>query len=280
MGGFFLATLLLSAVVGWDILIGDFVTTMNPMTMEWCLLKRLLILNSIMLIAGAALAQGNPPGNLTVRSNPPGADVRAEGEASANGITPVTFQYSLIGTYDLRISKRGYETYKTKVGLDPSKETVVDIRLTPKTRFKAAARSLFIPGWGQRYADQKTKGFLFPLMAAGAITAFVVTDHDFQNKFDRFETLGVTYDSAQKAGASNDVMRGHYNALNDAQKRAYDAENSRRVAAGAVIAVWGLSVLDALLFTPEERATFSVKSIAIVPEASVNSFGLRLSKSF
>jgi hypothetical protein len=250
------------------------------MTMEWCLLKRLLILTSILLIAGAAMGQGNPPGNLTVRSNPPGADVRAEGEASAQGITPVTFQYSLIGTYDLRISKRGYETYKTKVALDPSKETMVDIRLTPKTRFKAAARSLFIPGWGQRYADQKTKGFLFPLMAAGAITAFVITDHDFQNKFDRFESLEKTYDSAKASGAGNDVMLGHYNRLYDAQKRAYDAENSRRIAVGSVIAVWGLSVLDALLFTPEERATFSVKSVAIIPEATPKSFGLRLSKSF
>lgn len=242
--------------------------------------RRILTSVTTLFLAAGVLAQGNPPGNLTVRSNPPGADVRADGEASAAGITPVTFQYPLIGQYDLRISKHGYETYKTKVALDPSKETVVDIRLSPKTRFKAAARSLFIPGWGQRYADQKTKGFLFQMMAAGAITAFVITDHDFNNKFDRFEALEKTYDSAKASGAGNDVMLRHYNALYDAQQRAYDAENSRRISIGAVVAVWGLGVIDALLFTPEERATFNVKSVAITPQAGPQSFGLKLSKSF
>jgi hypothetical protein len=231
-------------------------------------------------MSGIAAAQANPPGNLTVRSNPPGADVRVDGEASAAGITPVTFKYSLIGSYDLRIAKHGYETYKTKIALDPAKETVVDIRLSPKTRFKAAARSLFIPGWGQRYAEQKSKGFLLHLMAAGAVTAFVVTDHDFNKKFDRFDGLQVAFDSALAAGAGNEEMAGRYNTLFDAQKKAYDAENNRRLAIGSMIAVWGLGVLDALLFTPEERATFTIKSVAIEPQAGPSSFGIRLSKSF
>jgi hypothetical protein len=249
------------------------------MTREWYLFRSAVILAVLVALATVVGAQTSPPGNLTVRSNPPGADVRVDGEASAAGITPVTFNYPLIGPYDLRISKYGYETYKTRMALDPAKEMVVDIRLSPKTRFKAAARSVFIPGWGQRYAEQKTKGFFLHLLAAGSVTAFLITDHDFNTKFDRFDVLRAEYDSA-KATESNEKMQIRYNLLYDAQKRAYDAENARRISIGSLIAVWGLGVLDALLFTPEERASFSVKGIAFEPQAGPGVVGLRLSKSF
>jgi hypothetical protein len=235
----------------------------------------------MLALSTSLAAQTNQPGNLTVRSNPPGADVLVAGEASATGITPVTFQYPLIGPYDLKIKKSGYETYKTRMVLDPAKQMVVDIKLSPKTRFKAAARSLFIPGWGQRYAEQRTKGFLLHLMAAGAVTAFIVTDHDFNKKFDRYETLIHEFDSAKTAGESNDLMQNRLTALNSAQKRAYDAENARRISIGSVVAVWGLGVLDALLFTPEERATFSVKGVAIAPITDAHTpLGIRLTRSF
>ncbi len=240
-----------------------------------------MILVIMVVLATVVGAQTSPPGNLTVHSNPPGADVRVDGEASAAGITPVTFKYPLIGLYNLRISKHGYETYKTKMALDPSKEMLVDIRLSPKTKFKAAARSVFIPGWGQRYAEQKTKGFFLHLLAAGSVTAFVITNNDFTVKFDRFNVLTSEYDSAKTANnAGPDAIRLRLDALYDAQKKAYDAENARRISIGSVIAVWGLGVLDALLFTPEEKATFSVKGIAFEPQASPGMVGLQLSKSF
>ncbi|MBI5267332.1 MAG: PEGA domain-containing protein [candidate division Zixibacteria bacterium] len=234
----------------------------------------------ILFIAAGVTAQTSPAGNLTVRSNPPGADVLVRGEASATGITPVTFQYPLVGSYELKIQKHGFETYKTRMALDPAKQMVVDVRLSPKTRFKAAARSVFIPGWGQRYSEQKTKGFLLQLMAAGAVTAFLVTDHDFNNKFDRFESLQAEYDSALTAGAGYGEMQSRWNGLYDAQKKAYDAENARRISIGSVVAVWTIGVLDALLFTPEEKATFSVKGVALEPASGSKTFGLRLTKSF
>lgn len=244
-------------------------------------LKSVIVITVGLLSLAAGLgAQSSPPGNLTVRSNPPGADVLVRGEASATGITPVTFQYPLIGAYELKIQKHGFETYRTRMALDPAKQMVVDVRLSPKTRFKAAARSVFVPGWGQRYAEQKTKGFLLHLMAAGAVTAFVVTDHNFNDKFDRFETLQTQYDSALIAHAPNDEMQSRLSALNDAQKKAYDAENARRISIGSVAAVWAIGVLDAILFTPEEKATFSVKGVALEPAVDTKSFGLRLTKSF
>jgi len=243
------------------------------------LFKSAVILAIVAVFATVGEAQTSSSGNLTVRSNPTGADVRVDGEASAAGITPVTFNYPLIGQYDLRISKYGYETYKTRVALDPAKGMVVDIRLSPKTRFKAAARSVFIPGWGQRYAEQKTKGFFLHLLAAGSVAAFVITDHDFNRKFDRFEILRAEYDSA-KSVESPEQMQVRFDLLYDAQKKAYDAENTRRISIGSVIAVWGIGVLDALLFTPEERASFSVKGVAIEPQTGSGALGLRLSKSF
>lgn len=244
------------------------------------MIKSVMMVSAALVLSAGLAAQTVPPGNLTVRSNPPGADVLVQGEASATGITPVTFQYPLIGSYDLKIKKHGYETYKTRMVLDPAKQMVVDIKLSSKTKFKAAARSLFIPGWGQRYAEQSTKGFMLHCLAAGSMTAYLITNHDFNTKFDRFETLRSEYDSALTAGAGNDDLQTRWGNLYAAQKKAYDAENARRISIGSVIAVWGLGVLDALLFTPEERATFSVKGISFEPTADGKSLGLRLTKSF
>jgi hypothetical protein len=263
-----------------DILIGALKVRFKHLTRETRLKRIVAITVGLLSMAVGVSAQSGPSGNLTVRSNPPGADVLVRGEASATGITPVTFLYPLIGSYELKIQKHGFETYRTRMALDPAKQMVVDVRLSPKTRFKAAARSIFVPGWGQRYAEQKTKGFLLHLMAVGAVTAFVITDHSFNDKVDRFETLQTQFDSALTAGAGNEEMQSRWSGLYDAQKKAYDAENARRISIGSVAAVWALGVLDAIFFTPEEKATFSVKGVALEPAVDTKSFGLRLTKSF
>ena len=111
----------------------------------------------------------------------------------------------------------------------------MDIRLSPKPRLKATVRSLFIPGWGQRYNDQKAKGYLLNALAIGAVLAY--------------------WD-------------------------AYDTHDARRVAIGAVIAVWGVNLLDILFFYSEQRATVSIKGLAVYPTADPNWVGLTLSKRF
>lgn len=213
-------------------------------------------------------------------TTPPGAQVALKGEASVSGLSPVTFSYSLTGEYSLIVKKYGYEDYKTRLALDPAHPQQISVELSPKTGFKAALRSMIIPGWGQRYEDRKTKGFMFSVLFVGAGLVLLDNQNKFQDREDAYLTRLAEYDAALNGGASIDELTGYHAALVDAQHRAYDAEDNRRIAAGVVAGIWGLNVLDAILFAPRERATFSIKGIAMTPSADAQGVRLTLSRAF
>lgn len=240
------------------------------------ILATVLIFISLPLILNA---QGIQTGSLTVRSIPEGALITLTGEVVVSGVSPATFNHVLIGDYRLELKKYGYENYKTHVVLDPNKNTQVDINLSPKTRFKAMARSLFIPGWGQRYTDQKTKGFLFTTLAVGSVVAYLIADDDFDDKKQIYDDKLREYDITKSSGTYEDLVKIH-GELVEAQEDAYDAEDIRRVTIGAVIGVWGLNLLDALFLFPEERGTFSVKGLTIAPDVSPVNTGVTISMDF
>ncbi len=224
-------------------------------------------------------AQGSASGDVTVRSTPEGAHVTISGDVVVSGVTPARFRHLLIGDYKLVLKKSGYESYSTRVALDPTKQIEIDIRLSPKTRLKATVRSFFIPGWGQKYTDQKTKGYLIGALAIGSVLAYLAADDEFDYRYDLFLEKRDLFDSLRTAGNIDDLRRLKPE-LDKVQDDAYDAENVRRAAIGAVIAVWGINLLDILFFYPEQRATFSIKGLAISPTADPNRVGLTISRRF
>ncbi len=227
----------------------------------------------------SAAAQSEAAKGLVVRSYPEGAQVTLTGEVTVSGITPATFEHTLVGDYKLELRKYGYERYRTRVTLDPTKMTEMSVRLSPKTRYKAAGRSVIIPGWGQRYTDQKTKGFLFTALAVGSVAAYLIADREFDDKREVLDDRLRQYDRAYQSGTYDEVVR-LYDELDAAQGEAYDAENIRRITMGAVIGVWCLNLLDALFFFPEERTTFSVKGLAVGSAAQPGEVGLSISMGF
>ena len=225
-------------------------------------------------------AQDTVEAGLIVRSAPEGAEVVLKGDAVVAGVTPTFFRQGLVGEYRVEIKKHGYEKYSTKVVLDPSRQMEVSVSLSRKTGFKAALRSLVIPGWGQRYGDQNTKGVLFHLMAAGSVAAFLIADQDFNDKYDLFTEEEAAFDSVRAAGGSYQDMQRAHRELVQAQQRAYDAENTRRITIGVAAGVWALNLIDALFFFPDEGGTFSVKGLTVTPTADPGSVGLTLTHSF
>jgi hypothetical protein len=244
------------------------------------LLKRILTTWAGLVLLTVAVSAQTQTGGLTVRSQPPGAEVVLKGDAVVAGVTPTTFQQQLSGEYRLTIKKYGYEKYKTTVVLDPSNALALDIKLTQKSRIKAAARSLFIPGWGQRYSDQKTKSFIFNFLACGAVATFFLVDDEFQYRNDLLKQQRRLYDSSVSAGVDYSQLQSIQSELNKKQKKAYDAENVRRAAIGAVIGVWGMNVLDALFFFPDDHATFSVGGLSLRPDTRSGRIGLTLAGRF
>ena len=244
-------------------------------------MKRILItVAGFCITVMLASHRANAVEGLTVVTTPPGAEVVLKGEATVSGQPPVTFTYLLAGEYSLVVKKFGYEEYRTRLLLNPAQPQQISVELSPKTGVKAAFRSMIIPGWGQRYANRKTTGFVFSLLFVGAGIAFLDCESEFQDREDIYQARLDEYDSALRRGTTIDELSQSHSALVDAQQDAYNAEDDRRIAAGIVAGIWGLNVLDALLFTPQERATFSIKGIAVAPSADADGFRLTLSRAF
>lgn len=246
-------------------------------------LKRISLLLAFISIFILSLsiqtAQAQYAGGLSIVTIPDGALVTVKGDVTVSGVTPTKFSHTLIGLYKITIERYGYESYNTQIIIDPSKVMELNIELTPKTRFKSAVRSLVIPGWGQRYSKQKTRGLVYTMVAAASILGYFKADDDFDTKYNRFISLKSEYENIQTSG-SQSQLEELLPRLTDAQDRAYDAENLRRTVIGSVIAVWSLSVIDALFFFPEEKGTFKVKNITLTPEANKQNIGLNLSYHF
>jgi hypothetical protein len=190
-------------------------------------------------------------GNLTVNSTPPGTTVRLEGEYELSGVTPVTFNQSLFGTYKLTAMRGGYENYSTILTLTGNEPLQVDVRLIPKTRFKAAFRSLLVPGWGQMYTGQKTRGSVYTVGAVLSLIGLALAENDFRDKKDTYNDVLHEFNEARRV-EDKKLIRPR---LEDAQQDAYDSESTRRFALGAVAFVWVLNVVDAAVFFPDARYT-------------------------
>lgn len=225
------------------------------------------------------MAQGDSDPGVIVRTSPPGCQVTLLGEAKVCGVAPAHFRQPLIGDYILKIERPGWETYTRRLVLDPTKQISVDVDLSQKTRFKAAARSFFIPGWGQWYADEPAKAGLFAgLMAASGI-AYLVADNRFDDRNEEFRDLQRRYDALPE-GAPEAERDQLWNRLVEAQAEASDAEDVRRVTIGSAVAVWALNMVDVLFFFPEREGTFSIKGVAVTPGPVEDGFGVTLSSNF
>lgn len=199
-----------------------------------------------------------------IETNPPGAEVNLIGTVTVTGLSPVSFNLGLEGNYQLQVKKYGYETHKSSVYIQAGRAVNLMVNLRPKTRLKAAARSLIIPGWGQSYSAQKTKGLLFGLAAATGIASFLITDSDFDNKNAEYDNLLIDYNKATTFSEKERL----YPLVRDAKKKAYDMETRRRIAIGATVAVWSLNVLDVLLFFPEAGGSMIVNGLSVKPDIS------------
>lgn len=243
-------------------------------------LKRILAIVAVLsAVPCVSWSQGAFSADLTVNSTPPGARVTLEGEARVAGITPARFRQLLIGNYEVIVKSQGYETYRTKISVDPTRPMEVNVTLAPKTRFKAAARSLFIPGWGQRYAGQKFKGYAFTVLAAASIAAYFITDHEFDMRYDRYTAAKNEYDSLLHHG-NIAQLESSYSNLKQTQHDAWNAENLRRISIGTAIGTWGLGFIDALFFFPNNRSSVFVKGLTVAPSSDPAHVGLLLSYRF
>ena len=216
----------------------------------------------MLTLAGAAHAQNAQDATVTVTSNPSGATVMLSGDMTVAGVTPATFTQRLAGYFKVTAYRDGYETYNSSVLLSGREATTIDFKLKPKTRVKAALRSIVIPGWGQRYYGAKTKSnVMFIGALVGGATAGIMHLR-FDNKRDDYLNFLKRYESERSVPEKFLMLAELY----DRQQDAYDAEQQRNIVGAVAAGIWVYSVLDAMLFFPDYGISISGANLSFAPE--------------
>jgi hypothetical protein len=111
------------------------------------------------------------------------------------------------------------------VGGDAGDIKYHEFELTTHSPGNAAVRSLLIPGWGQQFNRQPTKGTLFFLTAVGAGAASVIAFKKSRDSYDTYKAKGVKDDSSYTDYVSQ--------------------RNQAGVLGGLAIGLWIVSIVDA-----------------------------------
>ena len=192
------------------------------------------------------------------------------GDMTVAGVTPTIFTQRLAGYFKITAYREGYETYNSSVVLSGHDATTIDFKLKPKTRVKAAMRSLIIPGWGQHYYGAKTKGSVLFIGALVGGTTAGLMHLRFDNKRDDYYDFLAVYDAERSVPAKEAMLPELYRRQQDA----HDAEQDRNVAAAVVAGIWAYGVIDALLFFPDFGISVSGANLSLAPEYDGNAVKL------
>lgn len=205
---------------------------------------------AIVVIASTVSAQD--VGKITISTNPSGATVYLRGEFDIVANTPATLPENISGRYQAKITRPGYETWKGDLTFIPGSANIIEIRLSQKTRIKAAARSIFIPGWGQVYSGNESRGYLITAGAVFTAVAVFQTDRRYDKKRADYDIARSNY---YLASSAEDQIA--LKVISDEkQNEAYKAETDRNTAMTIAAALWAYNVLDALIFFPEGNAYY------------------------
>jgi len=210
------------------------------------ILKLLCAFSLMPAVLSAQQADQNAQGYY-LTTNPPGATVYLDGEYDLVTSTPARLPSNLSGRYKTKIVSPGYENWKGDLDFAPGTSRNVKINLSRKTPFKAGLRSLFIPGWGQRYSENSFRGGMYFAGTIVSALGLYLSDKSYQDKRADYDVAAQRYAEAQSITESIELK-----AVKDAAQRvAYKTENDRRTVFYIGVGVWTLNVLDAILFFPQ-----------------------------
>ena len=187
-----------------------------------------------------------PTPALSVRSTPSGATVLLHGPYELIGTTPWVLSRDLTGVYRVEVRKPGYEPWTGEVVIAPGAGASLDVDLNKKSRIKAFARSVIIPGWGQTYTGNQTRGRTFLAAEVLALGGFIWMNELYQNEVDDFDAAADAYQSAHRQEDLPALRR----ALQRANRNADRAYDRRQIVVAAAVGVYAVSALDALFFSP------------------------------
>jgi len=218
---------------------------------------------SALVIAGCALtgsaraqaesttAEIPPATYLDVTSDPPGVVVKLIGEYEFVGTTPWKVYRPISGIYRVEASAPGYSSWTRTVVLGPTGIQDLHVKLSRKSRFSAAARSLVFPGWGQHYNESKGKRNVVWIAETASLVALYALWERYQSKKDDFDSVAEIYRDSRNIDAIPILRRE----LERRDAEANDAFDNVETAQMIAIGIYGLAFLDALFSGPQQAGS-------------------------
>ena len=245
----------------------------------WGFFLLILMLAMFIQTGFAQEKQAKTETGIIINSKPPGAFITLDGEYRITATTPCNLPGNLSGYYKLKAVFPGYENWRGDVVIVPGQKNTFMISLSAKTRFKAALRSMFLPGWGQLYSERQQRGYLYNLVAIGLGTGLLLADKNYKKKKDDYNLAVTGLNQATSLDEFNRLQRDVYNK----NRSAYDAETTRNTFLIVAAGFYVYNILDAVMFFPEQKLV-SRGAFSRVPAVSADFNGdeisLRLTASF
>lgn len=198
-------------------------------------------------------AQKSKEGNLIkINSTPSGAIVHLKGLYSIVGRTPFVVPYPIEGHYKIKAVKEGYESETTYIDILGDKESQILIRLSPKSRFKSAVRSLAFPGWGQIYSGDKVRGVIISTIqiALGIRTLFAI--NDYNDSKDALNRALAQFERNKDEDSFQNVQEKLIQAQND-----FDFRKTMFIVTAGF---WIYNVIDSIVFFSSPEGKIELKT--------------------
>ena len=199
-----------------------------------------------------------------------GARVRVDGRNVGN--IPVVSLRLSEGRHEILIEKKGYETLNREVFVGPVRGESKVYYLHKKRRRDAAWRAAVLPGWGTRYGDHRRRGALYTAAEAGLLLYALYEDYRFGDRKSDYEKADRFYGEA----LTDDEIAARRESRQDAYDEMDRSRTNRDNALIAAAAVYGVSLLDAILLFPF-GGDAEPEPFALRPALETDRLGLRAS---
>ena len=132
--------------------------------------------------------------------------------------------------YELLTSPNGSNYYRVwhLYSIGENSNLTPKIDYTSKYGWDTGLKSAIVPGWGQFYKKDKTKGFIFITAAVASTGAFIYNQNEYNNNINRLEE------------SSSLEIQMEYS------KRADEFNSYKNISLSAMAVVWIWSVIDAV----------------------------------
>jgi len=239
--------------------------------------RAIVLVCALQAALSAQTENGEPSGGaVTIDSTPPGALVYLSGEYQFVGGTPFLLPSALYGKYRLQANRRGYNAIVSEHNFTGESNSVVMLRLSAKTPFKALSRPLLLPGWGQFYSGRKAAGSCYVGATMAACITLAIRENRYKNAQTSYEAAFMNF----KRGGSFEEEQLAFSRLQSAWQKLDETKNDRNTSLYVLAGFWALNVIESLLFFPGENQEIEIfqKLPTRLSQTGVN--GIRLTMQF